>query len=68
MTKLLGMDQSVTLADAKAHLSAEAEAGHLITVTRHGRPVARIVGPARDVARTPGDRGWEGAYDKSARE
>ena len=67
MTKLLVMDKSVTLADAKAHLSAlitEAEAGVEITLTRHGRPVARIVGAAREVCRTPGDWGWHGRYDR----
>jgi prevent-host-death family protein len=68
MTKLLVMEKSVTLADAKAHLSAlitEAEAGAEITITRHGRPVARIVGAPREVARTPGDWGWQGTYDRS---
>ena len=58
----------VTLAEAKAHLSAlvaEAEEGAEITVTRHGRPVARIVGAPRGVARTAGDWRWAGAYDKS---
>jgi len=62
------MDKAVTLADAKAHLSAlitEAEEGAEITITRHGRPVARIVGAPRGVARTPGDWGWHGAYEKS---
>nr|WP_294529446.1 type II toxin-antitoxin system prevent-host-death family antitoxin [uncultured Rhodopila sp.] len=62
------MEKTVTLADAKTHLSAlitEAEEGAEITITRHGRPVARIVGAPRGVARTPGDWGWNGAYDKS---
>jgi prevent-host-death family protein len=62
------MHKVVTLADAKAHLSAlitEAEEGAEITITRHGRPVARIVGAPRNVARTPGDWGWRGSYDKS---
>jgi prevent-host-death family protein len=57
-----------TLADAKAHLSAlvsDAEAGSEITITRHGQPVARIVGAPRAVARTPGDWRWHGRYDKS---
>ncbi len=58
----------ITLADAKAHLSAlvnEAEDGAEITITRHGQPVARIVGAPRTVVRTPGDWGWHGDYDKS---
>jgi prevent-host-death family protein len=62
------MGKVVTPAEAKAHLSAlitEAEEGAEITVTRHGRPVARIVGAPRDVARTAGDWVWRGAYDKS---
>jgi prevent-host-death family protein len=68
MTKKLVMEKVVTLADAKAHLSAlvtEAEAGAEITITRHGRPIARIVGAPRAVARTAGDWGWQGTYDKS---
>ncbi len=62
------MNKAITLAEAKAHLSAlvtEAEEGAEITITRHGRPTARIVGAPRGVARTPGDWGWRGAYDKS---
>ena len=68
MTKYLVMQKQVTLAEAKAHLSAlvtEAEEGAEITVTRHGRPVARIVGAPRGVSRTPGDWGWQGTYDKA---
>lgn len=62
------MEKVLTLAEAKAHLSGlitEAEAGAEITVTRHGRPVARIVGAPQGVARTPGDWGWLGDYDKT---
>ena len=62
------MNKVITLAEAKSHLSAlitEAEEGAEITITRHGRPVARIVGAPRDVTRTPGDWGWQGTYDKS---
>lgn len=62
------MDKVITLAEAKAQLSSlitEAEGGAEITVTRHGRPVARIIGAPRKVARTPGDWGWSGSYDKS---
>jgi prevent-host-death family protein len=68
MTSYLVMNKSITLAEAKAHLSAlvtEAEAGGEITITRHGRPVARIIGAPRDVVRTQGDWGWRGNYDKS---
>jgi prevent-host-death family protein len=68
MTKYLVMNKAVSLADAKAHLSAlitEAEEGAEIVITRHGRPVARIVGAPREVVRKPGDWGWCGAYDKS---
>jgi prevent-host-death family protein len=62
------MNKVITLAEAKAHLSAlvaEAEAGTEITVTRHGRPVARIVGAPRGNSRSPGDWGWGDAYDKT---
>lgn len=62
------MHKTITLAEAKAHLSAlitEAEAGAEITVTRHGRPVACIIGAPCGVARTPGDWGWTGSYDRS---
>ena len=62
------MEKLVTLAEAKTHLSAlitEAEEGAEITVTRHGRPVARIVGAPRGVSRSAGDWGWHGTYDKS---
>ena len=68
MTKILVMHKMVTLAQAKAHLSAlisEAEAGAEITITRHGRPVARIVGAPKEVTRPAGDWRWPGAYDKA---
>jgi prevent-host-death family protein len=68
MTNILVMNKAVTLADAKTHLSAlitEAEEGAEITITRHGRPVARIVGAPRGVTRTPGDWGWAGSFDRS---
>ena len=38
--------KSVSLADAKAHLSAlveEASAGEEVCITRHGKPMARLV-------------------------
>ena len=62
------MNKIITLAEAKSHLSAlitEAEEGAEITITRHGRPVARLIGAPRRSARTPGDWGWNGAYDKT---
>jgi prevent-host-death family protein len=68
MTNYLVMNKAVTLAEAKAHLSAlitQAEQGAEITITRHGRPVARIVGAPRNTARTAGDWGWHGRYDKT---
>ncbi|MBI2752561.1 MAG: type II toxin-antitoxin system prevent-host-death family antitoxin [Betaproteobacteria bacterium] len=46
--------ESIGIYDAKARLSElveRAEAGHAVTITRHGRPVARLV-PAR-LARLP---------------
>lgn len=56
------MQESVTVYDAKTHLSrllARAEQGEEITITRHGRPVARLV-PFTQTrpARTPG--AWRG--------
>jgi prevent-host-death family protein len=68
MTNYLVMNKSITLAEARAHLSAlisEAEAGAEITITRHGRPVALITGAPRAINRTPGDWGWQGVCDKS---
>jgi len=62
------MNKAVTLAEAKAHLSAlisEAEAGAEITVTRHGKPVARIVGAPTNLRRAAGDWAWPGHYEKS---
>jgi prevent-host-death family protein len=41
---------TVDLADAKAHLSelvARAEAGEEICITRHGKPVARLIAAAK---------------------
>jgi prevent-host-death family protein len=46
-------DAVVGLFDAKTHLSeliARVEAGETITITRHGRPVARLVSPARQAS------------------
>ncbi|MEO8754545.1 MAG: type II toxin-antitoxin system prevent-host-death family antitoxin [Casimicrobiaceae bacterium] len=46
MTIILGSRmKTVSVAEAKAHLSAlldAAEAGEAITITRHGRPIARL--------------------------
>ena len=42
--------KSVSLADAKTHLSAlvdDAEGGETVCITRHGKPVARLVPPER---------------------
>jgi prevent-host-death family protein len=69
MTNILVMNKVVTLAEAKARISSlvtEAEAGSEITITRHGKPVARIVGAPTKAKRVPGDWGWEGAFDPSA--
>lgn len=62
------MNRRITLAEAKAHLSSlvtEAEDGAEFIVTRHGRPVAKIVGAPKDIVREPGGWGWHGHYDKS---
>jgi prevent-host-death family protein len=58
VTNILVMETLVTLAEAKTHFSAlitEAEEGAEITVTRHGRPVARIVGAPRRAPRSAGE-------------
>jgi prevent-host-death family protein len=68
MTNKLVMNKVVTLAEAKAHISAlvtEAEAGAEITITRHGKPVARIVGAPTKVKRVAGDWGWTEPFDES---
>ena len=42
------MNEIVNIAEAKARLSAllaSVEAGGEVTITRHGHPVARLVGP-----------------------
>lgn len=56
---------TTTLADAKAHLSAlvtQAEQGAEIIITRHGKPVAKLV-PVRPARRQggelAGDPRWE---------
>jgi prevent-host-death family protein len=62
------MEKVITLADAKARLSAlisDAEDGAEIMITRHGQAVARIVGAPKSVTRVPGDWAWGGHYDKS---
>jgi prevent-host-death family protein len=68
VTNNLVMNKTVTLAEATAHISSlvtEAAAGTEITITRHGKPVARIVGAPRKVKRMPGDWGWVGPFDPS---
>ena len=45
---------TASIAEAKAHLSelvARAEAGEEITLTRHGKPVARLVTPAPPIVK-----------------
>jgi prevent-host-death family protein len=57
-----GVGETVNIYEAKAQLSrlvARAEAGEEITLTRHGRPVARLAPLARrPVDRVPG--AWRG--------
>ena len=62
------MPQSVTVAEAKARISAlldKVAEGEEVTITRHGKPVARLVpAPVGAVQRQAGDWGWApGAYD-----
>lgn len=59
------MTDTASIAEAKAHLSAliaEVEKGGDITITRHGKPVARLV-PVRPKRRQGGQLagvpGWE---------
>jgi prevent-host-death family protein len=62
------MSKVVTIAEAKAHISSlvsDAEAGEEITITRHGKPVALIVGAPKKVKRKSGDWGWTGPFDPS---
>jgi len=50
--------QTVSVADAKAHLSellSVVEAGQALTISRRGRPVARLVPEPKAVARGPFD-------------
>ena len=63
--------KSATVYEAKTHLSAlpaAVEEGAEGLITRHGRPVARLVGPAGTAPREAGDwlalPGWAGfRYD-----
>lgn len=62
------MNKVVTVAEAKAHIHAllqEVEQGAEITITRHGRPVARLTAAPAAIAREPGDWRWTGQYDPS---
>jgi prevent-host-death family protein len=48
--------RTLSIAETKAHLSAvidSVEAGEEIVVTRHGRPVARIVAESPTLSRDP---------------
>lgn len=62
------MAANVTVAETKAHLSAlieRVQRGEEITITRHGKPVARLLAaPSGPVVREAGDWGWPaGSYD-----
>lgn len=62
------MPRIVTVAEAKTHISAlldKVEKGEEVTITRHGKPVARLVpAPVGPVRRHAGDWDWApGAYD-----
>jgi prevent-host-death family protein len=62
------MDKTVTLAEAKAHISAlvaEVEAGGEITITKHGKAVARLVSAPSKIVREPGDWCMPGEFDPS---
>jgi prevent-host-death family protein len=62
------MNKVVTLAEAKANISAlvsEVESGAEVTITRHGKPVAILVGAPSQRKRTPGDWGWTEPFDLS---
>ena len=68
MTHFQVVNRSIALADAKARLSSlviQAGDGAEFIVTRHGRPVAKIVGVPKDVVREPGGWAWRGNYEKS---
>ncbi len=61
------MDDTTSLADAKAHLSAlvtRVEQGAEVTITRHGKPVAKLVPVQpkkvlRKGGELAGDPAWE---------
>ena len=66
MTHKRVRNKHVTLAEAKAHISSlisEGESGAEITITRHGKPVARLIGAPTQAVRTPGDWKWAGSLD-----
>ena len=51
MSMIHNIEETVSAFDAKTHLSQllhEVEAGHIITITRRGKPVAKLV-PYSDV-------------------
>jgi prevent-host-death family protein len=52
------MNKAATLYEAKTHLSAllsDVEAGDEVVITRHGKPVARLVAAEQPVRREAGD-------------
>jgi prevent-host-death family protein len=54
-TIILVMNKTVTFTEAKAHISAlvtDVANGGEVTITRHGRPVARLVGAPTKTRRT----------------
>lgn len=57
------MTMNVGAFEAKTHLSellAKVQEGEQITITKHGRPVARLV----PVAETPLNRDWSAFWEK----
>jgi prevent-host-death family protein len=66
VTKSLVMNNTVTLAEPKANLSAlitAAAAGDTITITRHDRPVTHLTGARSRARRKAGDWGWKDRFD-----
>jgi prevent-host-death family protein len=58
MTYLLVMPDQVSVADAKAHLSAlltRVEGGETVLITRHGRPVATLAPAPAAMTRRGGE-------------
>jgi prevent-host-death family protein len=60
------MNKTVTLAEAKANLSAlitAAAAGGTVIITLDGRAVAHLTGVRRRARRKAGDWGWRDRFD-----